>query len=80
LTGTEQIHAVLGGMHLIHASSERIQSTIKALENMNVDLLGLSHCTGSAAADKIKTVFCEKCFEYITGIQISFEMVKSEEL
>ena len=40
--------AVFGGSHLVEADEERIQCTLKALEEMGVVRLGLSHCSGEA--------------------------------
>jgi 7,8-dihydropterin-6-yl-methyl-4-(beta-D-ribofuranosyl)aminobenzene 5'-phosphate synthase len=73
LTGGKKIHAILGGMHLIHASDERIQSTVEALESINPDILGIAHCTGAVAAEKLKTAFDKKCIELCAGTRISFE-------
>jgi 7,8-dihydropterin-6-yl-methyl-4-(beta-D-ribofuranosyl)aminobenzene 5'-phosphate synthase len=50
LTGVKKVHTVLGGCHLVDASSERIQLTIAALKDMRVEKLGVSHCTGLPAA------------------------------
>ena len=44
----QPIAAVFGGSHLVEADEERIQSTLKALEDMGVTRLGLSHCSGEA--------------------------------
>lgn len=50
ITGVKQIHAVLGGCHLIGAPEERVWLTIAALQDLGVQRLGLSHCTGLRAA------------------------------
>jgi 7,8-dihydropterin-6-yl-methyl-4-(beta-D-ribofuranosyl)aminobenzene 5'-phosphate synthase len=46
ITGVKQIHAVFGGAHLNEASEERILRTITALKELDVQKLGLCHCTG----------------------------------
>jgi 7,8-dihydropterin-6-yl-methyl-4-(beta-D-ribofuranosyl)aminobenzene 5'-phosphate synthase len=46
ITGVQQIHMVIGGCHLIDASEERIRKTIDALKELNVEWVGVSHCTG----------------------------------
>lgn len=43
------IRAVFGGTHLVEADEARIQTTIDALQQMGLDILGLSHCSGEAA-------------------------------
>lgn len=44
----QPVLAVFGGSHLAEADEERIQTTLKALEEMGVARLGLSHCSGEA--------------------------------
>ncbi len=62
LTGVKQIHTVLGGCHLISASEERIWLTIAALRELDVQRLGLSHCTGLPAAVIIAQEFGDRFF------------------
>jgi len=73
LTGSKKIHAVVGGMHLIHASDKRILKTVEALELVNPDLVGPAHCTGEAASKELEMAFAKKCLECSVGTQISFE-------
>ena len=49
ITGNRKIHMVLGGSHLKNASDERIWQTISALNEVGVQKLGVSHCTGMHA-------------------------------
>jgi 7,8-dihydropterin-6-yl-methyl-4-(beta-D-ribofuranosyl)aminobenzene 5'-phosphate synthase len=70
LTGQEQIHAVLGGMHLIRASDERIERTVEALERRDVQILGPAHCTGRKATIRLWQRFPDRCVECVTGAQI----------
>lgn len=46
LTGTDSVHAVLGGTHLTGASPQRMNATIAALQEIGIKKLGVSHCTG----------------------------------
>jgi len=50
LTGMERVHAVIGGTHLMPASRDRIDKTIRELRRMEVQLVAASHCTGLRAA------------------------------
>jgi len=50
LTGVKEIHTVLGGCHLVGASEERVLLTIAALKELDVQRIGVSHCTGMPAA------------------------------
>ena len=40
------IYAVIGGTHLMEADQRRIRETIDALENMQIQFVAVSHCTG----------------------------------
>jgi 7,8-dihydropterin-6-yl-methyl-4-(beta-D-ribofuranosyl)aminobenzene 5'-phosphate synthase len=73
LTGT-RIHAVLGGMHLLHASDERMLRTIEALRVIDPDWLGPNHCTGDRATATLRTVFGAKCVECHAGQSFEFPL------
>jgi len=62
LTGVKPIHAVLGGAHFISASEERIRLTIAALKELDVQRLGLCHCTGLPAVSLLAQEFGDKFF------------------
>jgi 7,8-dihydropterin-6-yl-methyl-4-(beta-D-ribofuranosyl)aminobenzene 5'-phosphate synthase len=49
LTQMPEIYAVIGGMHLLRASQERLQSTVDAFRRYGVQRIGANHCTGLAA-------------------------------
>ena len=46
ITGRKEIRMVIGGCHLINSPLERVYRTIDALEALNVQKIGVSHCTG----------------------------------
>lgn len=48
LSGQRRFHAVIGGMHLLNASPERLDATIEALRRYEVNLVGPCHCTGES--------------------------------
>jgi len=62
LTKVKRVHTVLGGCHLIDASKERIKLTIAALRELDVQKLGVSHCTGLPAAMLMAQEFGDKFF------------------
>lgn len=43
------IRAVFGGTHLVEADAQRIETTVSRLQEMGLEILGLSHCSGDAA-------------------------------
>lgn len=48
------IYAVIGGTHLIRANEERIRKTIQAFQDMDIQLVAVSHCTGDVAVEMIQ--------------------------
>ena len=70
ITGIKAIHAVVGGAHLVEASEERIWQTIVALKELNVQKLGLCHCTSLPAITLIAHEFGDKFFFNNAGITI----------
>jgi 7,8-dihydropterin-6-yl-methyl-4-(beta-D-ribofuranosyl)aminobenzene 5'-phosphate synthase len=50
LTGRKEIRMVIGGCHLINSPVETVYRTIEALKEMDVQKIGVSHCTGQEAS------------------------------
>jgi len=61
LSGEDRIYTVIGGMHLLNASRKRINYTIDAFRQYNIQRMGPAHCTGSKAAEKFKSAFPDQC-------------------
>jgi 7,8-dihydropterin-6-yl-methyl-4-(beta-D-ribofuranosyl)aminobenzene 5'-phosphate synthase len=40
------IFAVIGGTHLVEASPERLKESVDYLDGMDIETIGVSHCTG----------------------------------
>lgn len=47
------IYAVIGGTHLIEADEVRMQKTIDAFKEMKIQLIAVSHCTGTEGIQRI---------------------------
>jgi 7,8-dihydropterin-6-yl-methyl-4-(beta-D-ribofuranosyl)aminobenzene 5'-phosphate synthase len=62
VTAMESIHTVIGGTHLIRASEMQLELTIAELKEFGVRRLGVSHCTGMAAAVRLAQEFGEDFF------------------
>jgi len=75
LTGGSPIHAVMGGMHLKHAGPERMEQTIEALRELEIERLGPAHCTGSSAEAQLRAAFPGKCFSCPAGSTMEFMML-----
>jgi len=74
LTDGKPIHSVMGGMHLVGASTDRMNRTIDALRQLEVGRLGPAHCTGIAATTRLWSVFPEKCHQCTVGTSMEFQM------
>ncbi len=71
LTSVKPIYMVLGGYHLIGASEEQIWLTIAALRELDVQRIGVSHCTGLPAAVIMAQEFRDKFFFNNAGTHIN---------
>lgn len=49
-----EIYAVLGGTHLVEAQGKRLEEALGYLSKGSIKRLGLSHCTGDEAMDKLE--------------------------
>jgi 7,8-dihydropterin-6-yl-methyl-4-(beta-D-ribofuranosyl)aminobenzene 5'-phosphate synthase len=70
LTGEKKMHMVVGGCHLMDASEERIYLTIAALKELEVQRIGVSHCTGLPAAAIMAQEFGDSFFFNNAGTKI----------
>jgi len=70
ISGAENIHAVIGGFHLIDASQEKIEKTLRELKELNPDIIIPMHCTGFKAKRKIAEAFPSSFKELYCGESI----------
>lgn len=61
------IYGVIGGTHLVEADDFRLNETIKYLREKDIKLIGVSHCTGEKATEKLKDNFKDRFLEVNTG-------------
>ncbi|MFH1418180.1 MAG: MBL fold metallo-hydrolase [Planctomycetota bacterium] len=74
LTGAKPIHTVIGGMHLVTATRDRMDRTIEDLRRLDVQRLGPAHCTGAAAEAELWNALPGRCFSCGVGLQMDFEI------
>ncbi|MDM7934739.1 MAG: MBL fold metallo-hydrolase [Methanothrix sp.] len=67
MTGSDDVYAVAGGLHLIDASRERIVRTAEELKALCPDIVLPGHCTGSEAIGLLKDALGERCRMLFTG-------------
>ena len=70
ITGVEELHAVVGGFHLMGADEKRIDATAKALQNLDPALVRPGHCTGQKAVCRLQEALGERCRPLATGDSI----------
>jgi len=56
-TGRRDIYAVIGGTHLGFCNSQQLDQTVQQLRQWQITKLAVSHCTGFAAAARLKHEF-----------------------
>lgn len=68
----EAFGTVLAGMHLRSASCERLNATIEAVRELNIERLIPVHCTGMMAIAQMKLALGERCRTVSAGSEIVF--------
>ncbi len=71
--GEQPVHAIVGGTHLGPASDAQFAETMDFLEALDVERLGLSHCTGQIRAAQVYTRFPKKVFFAAVGAHLEVE-------
>jgi len=62
ITGEQKVHTVVGGTHLFPKTDEQIEKAIFALQEIGVQKLGVSHCTGFHASMRLAQEFGDTFF------------------
>ena len=76
--GTDKVHAIMGGFHLINAKPEIIQSTVADIKAMKPDLIVPAHCTGFEAIVAFSQEMPGEFVLNTAGTQYSFYGVSLE--
>jgi len=58
----DRIHAIIGGTHLGFSGDAQFEETVKILDRYQIDLLGVSHCTGLAKASMLHARLQDRFF------------------
>ena len=74
VSGEKRIFAVLGGTHLGFSSREQIEQTVVALKGLDIQKLGVSHCTGPAASAILAREFGDRFFFNNVGTISEWEL------
>ena len=57
VSGIERVHAIVGGLHLLNASADRLEQTIRFVADCSPDFLIPCHCTGPHIVEQLREVF-----------------------
>lgn len=60
LTGCRRFRAVIGGMHLLNATQERVEKTLAALDAYGVACIAPCHCTGEGVIPRMREHFAAR--------------------
>ncbi len=58
----DRIHAIIGGTHLGFSGDAQFEETVKVLDQFQIELLGVSHCTGLVKASMLQARLHERFF------------------
>ncbi|MCP4686595.1 MAG: MBL fold metallo-hydrolase [Desulfobacterales bacterium] len=58
----DRLHAVIGGTHLGFSSEVQFEETVEAIDKYRIEKIGVSHCTGLAAAAKLHARLKDRFF------------------
>lgn len=72
VAGEPRVLAVVGGMHLLHASSERLKKTAGALKEYAVPFLYPGHCTGDEAVAFLEQQLGPSVQACYAGMKVGF--------
>jgi 7,8-dihydropterin-6-yl-methyl-4-(beta-D-ribofuranosyl)aminobenzene 5'-phosphate synthase len=65
--GKYKFHTILGGTHLDFLTPEQLEESIKSLKKMEIEKIGVSHCTGMRAAFRLQQEFGDRFFYGCVG-------------
>ncbi len=81
ISGVDRVRGIVGGLHLLNASRERIKSTCDALTEWKPDFVVPCHCTGADAIEILQSVLGDVVTPGFSGLDlICFGNFESPEL
>ncbi len=72
ISGTERIHAVIGGFHLLNATPDLIEKTVADVKAMNPDFIVPTHCTGFEAIVHFQREMSDRFILNTAGTKYTF--------
>lgn len=71
ISGVKKIHTVIGGCHLFNAKADQVKKTVDAFRELDIQQLGVSHCTGMKASYAMMEEFGDRFYFNNAGTVIS---------
>ncbi len=71
-TGKQKFNAILGGTHLDFLTPDQLEESVKALKQMEIEKIGVSHCTGMRAAFRLQQEFGDRFVYGCVGTVFDF--------
>jgi len=72
LTGRNQIHALMGGLHLASASDAKLEKIIDHLRGFGLEKMVVGHCTGPRAFLALSNAFNDRVYPNTVGHAMEF--------
>lgn len=60
IIGQKQIYAIVGGLHLVKATAERLEAVMHFLQHFQIEKIVVGHCTGQHAIQALYAHFKDK--------------------
>lgn len=76
IAGVSDIQAIIGGLHLVDATDDVINRTVKELDTMNMSWISAGHCTGFKAQAALYRTFGERFSPLHTGMKFTVSLQK----
>jgi 7,8-dihydropterin-6-yl-methyl-4-(beta-D-ribofuranosyl)aminobenzene 5'-phosphate synthase len=74
LTGCNDVYAIVGGIHLFGASERRVRLTLEEFKRLDVQRIGVSHCTGPRASAFLAQELGDRFFFNQAGTITEFDV------
>jgi len=74
LTESRPTAFIIGGMHLVGASEERLRRTIEEFRALGIRRVAPAHCTGMPATVALWNAFPKRCVPCHVGAQFEFDL------
>ena len=72
-TGVKKVKGIMGGLHLINASAEYVEKTVRELAKYELDYIWVGHCTGLAALCKLSEAYPQAFKQLQVGKELQLQ-------